>query len=69
MPDKTPAWAIIRVDNYGDPLSASNVEQRVTVTKVLLDQNQADTEVARLNTLRDSDHSATYFAQYTRLLV
>ena len=58
------AFAVIRIDDYD--LSEIAKESLIKVTAVWLSADQAEAEVARLNEL-NSDKSARYFMQYTRL--
>jgi hypothetical protein len=55
-----PAYAIIRVDPH-----MKRDEDRLTVTRIVWDQEFAESEVARLNHL-NSDKGAHYFWQATR---
>ncbi len=58
------AFAIIRVDSYGDLYLPP--QDAVTVTKVVWSREVAEVEVARLNALK-KDKGSFYFWQVTRL--
>lgn len=63
-----PAFAVVRFDGYQDPGSSPHV--LFTVKEVLLSQEEAEAEVARLSAAhaeRGGDPRVVYFAQYTRL--
>ena len=57
-------FAVIRVDRFHDPMAAP--ETAITVKKIVLSQQLAEAEVARLNAL-NGDKGSLYFWQITRL--
>lgn len=60
-------YAIVRVDEFAG--LDVDLEERVTVTKVVASMNEATTEVARLNALRaKAEGGSRYFWQVTRLV-
>jgi len=60
-------WAVVRVDESTLPATrAEDLETRVTVKEILLDEGLAAYEVRRLNDL-NRDKGAYYFRQLTRL--
>lgn len=61
----TPCVAILRVDEFQDTGVA--IENRVTVTRVLLDEAAAKTEVTRLNEL-NRGKGCRYYSQVTKLV-
>lgn len=68
--DQRPAFAVIRFDDFSsEPLSSSNVEDRVTVQRVWATEQQAESEAARLNALvqERGQTGVRYFMQYTRM--
>ena len=67
-----PGFAIVRVDLFSDePLNLSNIEDKITIKKVVASKELADAEVARLNGLveKRGQTRTRYFAQHTRLLL
>lgn len=62
---KTQVFAILRFDSFQDPSVA--IQNRVTVTKIVLDRSVADAEVQRLNK-ENGAKSCIYFCQSTRLV-
>jgi hypothetical protein len=65
-----PSFAIVRVDQFSDDLlNLSNIEDWITIKKVVASKELADTEVARLNGLVEKRDQTRirYFAQHTRL--
>lgn len=48
------AFAIVRIDAFEDAVSVEEVEQGVTVTKIVASQEETGAEVARLNLLATS---------------
>jgi hypothetical protein len=58
------AFAIIRIDEYSDP--ETPIEHRITVKKIVLDAEDAEREVERLNRLR-AGKRGRYFSQITRI--
>jgi hypothetical protein len=65
--ERTAGFAIVRVDDFFDePLTASNIEDRITIKKVVATK-EADAEVARLNGI--AQERVRYFAQHTRLVL
>ena len=65
LKQKTQVFAIIRFDSFTD--SSVSIENRITVTKVVVDRATADAEVQRLNRVNASK-SCTYFCQATRFI-
>lgn len=60
-------FAVIRVDEFASP--DVDIEQRVTVTKVVGSVEEAAAEVDRLNALREkAGGRSKYFWQITRLV-
>lgn len=57
-------FAIIRIDDFHD--DGTPIEERIAVTKVLWDAEDANREVERLNEL-NRDKRSRYFLQITRL--
>lgn len=55
-------FAIIRVETSGD----HSWEHRVTVTKIVKDEERANQEVERLNEL-NAEKGCLYFSQVTRM--
>jgi hypothetical protein len=62
---RTPVYAIVRIDNFQD--ETVSLRNKITVSKVVLDEADARGEVERLNKL-NGDKGCTYFWQATRLL-
>ena len=62
--DYQPVYAIVRVDRFQD--ESVPVEDRLTVKKVVWSEEEAASEVVRLNQL-NSPQGAHYFYQRTRL--
>lgn len=61
------AYAIVRIDFYDQPtVSRSNMQQRVTVKRVVWDAETARQEVERLNRV-NSNKGCVYFSQVTRV--
>lgn len=65
MPEKTPAFAIVRFDDYLTD-HTTEVSNLVSVVKVLLDADVAQAEAERLNQI-NGDHSR-YWVHTTRLI-
>jgi len=64
MAARKPVYAILRYDEFQD--SATAIENRVSVTRVVHDEATARTEVKRLNDL-NAEKGCKYFWQATRL--
>jgi hypothetical protein len=62
--DRLPAFAIVRVDAFQDDKTPWDI--RVTVTRVVWDEETARSEVERLNRL-NGERGAVYFWQSTRV--
>jgi hypothetical protein len=58
-------YAILRYDEFQD--SSTTIENRVTVTRVMLEEANARAEVQRLNAM-NAQKGCRYFMQATRLL-
>jgi hypothetical protein len=65
VPEKTPAFAVVRFDDYLTE-HTTDVSHLVAVVKVLLDADAAQAEAVRLNEL-NGDHSR-YWVHATRLM-
>ena len=59
----TALYAILRLDPESPTRS---LEERITVTKIVLDHEEAQQEVERLSRL-NGEHGCTYFCRSTRL--
>jgi hypothetical protein len=59
-------YAIVRFDYFHHDLDAENVENAISITKVVWDMDTAQAEVARLNEV-NKDKDCIYFWQTTRL--
>jgi hypothetical protein len=59
-------YAIVRFDYFQYDLDAENVENAISITKVVWDMDTAQAEVARLNEL-NKEKDCIYFWQTTRL--
>lgn len=69
LTDPEPAFAVIRFDDFFDePLSAANVEDRVTLQKVWPTQEKALAEAERLNGMaaERGQSGVRYFVQPAR---
>jgi DNA-binding response OmpR family regulator len=62
---KTPAFAVVRFDDYLTK-HTTDVSELITVVKVLLDIDRAEAEAQRLNVLKGGD--MRYWVQTTRLV-
>jgi len=62
---KTHVYAIVRIDEFYD--QSTPIENKITVKEVVRSLQEAEAEVARLNTLNES-RGAKYFWQTTRLI-
>lgn len=66
MKPQKQVYAVLRYDDFQS--SATSIENRISVVRVVLDEETAKEEVQRLNDL-NSEKGCRYFWQATRLAV
>ena len=65
--EKTPAFAVVRLDLWHAVDTVQSRQDGFTVVKVLLSKEAADDEAARLNQV-NADKDCIYWLHYTRLM-
>lgn len=63
----TQLYAVIRADNLAGPVTLENIGLKVTVTRIVSTEEEAEAQVARLNALQGDDMTR-YFWQATRFV-